>query len=142
MLKFKRATESQFEKVLKSITSYSDISLNDSSIKRLSFESSVYGKGYFSTESYSGMEIFIEQKPKFWIMTLKDRYGNENDKAVAKKFISMKHKFASEKDGDDFVSDIGDAKDMIDFKEIDPNSEDADYLKEHADHICTGDIPF
>lgn len=141
MLKFKRVSEEQVPEILKSITTYTEISQNGSSIKKVSFESSIFGKGYLSAESYSGLEVFIEQKPKFWVLAISDRnYCSDDDKAVAKKFVSMKHKFASRPDAEDFISDMGSAKNALEIVEIDPN--DSERSKETLKEFNLDEIPF
>lgn len=142
MLKFTKVSdEKKIEEVLKSITTYHEISTNGSSIKRVGFESSLYGKGYFHAESYSGIEVFIEQKPKVWILAIDEkRYVTDNNLKLAKKFVAMKHQFAARSEAEDFISDIGEAQDIIEIIEIDPNNPEE--TKKTFKEFNLDEIPF
>lgn len=138
MLKFSRVSDpNRIEQIINSISAYTEVSFSSSSIKKLSFESK-FGKGYFSTD-YSDLNLYLEEKPKFFILLLDDDL-DESQYPLLMKIINMKHQFASKQDAKDFISDLGKDADYLFISEIDPNKPEE--LTKSTRKFLEAEIPF
>jgi hypothetical protein len=125
MRKFTSVTSPEKMETILKYMKVTEVSMDGSNIKRIDF-TGYAGPGYMVASEYgSSMKMFLEVKPKYWLIELEEEECPDELKQFAKYVVEKKIQFSSKEEAQKEISGIGmSAKNFLIAKEIDPNEEE------------------